>query len=170
VAVFVASSLIHMVFKWHNSEYRPLANEDEVRAALRAGNAAPGSYVIPHCADMKQMREEPMLQKFREGPVGFLTLRKSGMPHMGGALGLWFGLNLLVAAIGGCVAIHYVGITGDSHDAAHLVGVLSLLAYGAGSVQQGIWMGKPILGVAWDLLDALIYAFVTALAFAWLWP
>ena len=41
VAVFAASSLIHMVLKWHNSDYRKLANEDDVRAAIRAGNAAP---------------------------------------------------------------------------------------------------------------------------------
>ena len=28
VLVFAASSLIHMVLKWHNADYRPLANED----------------------------------------------------------------------------------------------------------------------------------------------
>ena len=33
VAVFVASSLIHMLFKWHNRDYRKLPNEDAVRAA-----------------------------------------------------------------------------------------------------------------------------------------
>ena len=31
VAVFVVSSLIHMVFRWHASDYRKLSNEDEVR-------------------------------------------------------------------------------------------------------------------------------------------
>ena len=33
VLIFVASSLIHMVFKWHNSDYRKIANEGQVRAA-----------------------------------------------------------------------------------------------------------------------------------------
>ena len=36
VLIFVASSLIHMVFKWHNSDYRKFDNEDDVRAAVRA--------------------------------------------------------------------------------------------------------------------------------------
>ena len=27
VMIFIASSLIHMVFKWHNADYRKLANE-----------------------------------------------------------------------------------------------------------------------------------------------
>ena len=55
VLVFIASSLVHMVIKWHNADYRKLANEDEVRAAVRAGGPAPGQYVIPYCADMKDM-------------------------------------------------------------------------------------------------------------------
>lgn len=34
ILVFIASSLIHMVFKWHNAEYRGFSNEDEVRTAF----------------------------------------------------------------------------------------------------------------------------------------
>ncbi len=33
VLVFIASSLIHMVFKWHNSDFKKLTNEDDVRAS-----------------------------------------------------------------------------------------------------------------------------------------
>ena len=43
--IFIASSLIHMVFKWHNADYKKLANEDDVRAAIRATSPAPGQYV-----------------------------------------------------------------------------------------------------------------------------
>jgi len=169
VAVFVASSLVHMVFKWHQSEYRSLANEDAVRDALRAGDAKPGLYVLPYCADHKKMREEPMLAKYRQGPIGFLTLIPPGEPRMGKHLALWFAYNLLVAAAGACLAFHYVGPSGHGHSAGHLAGALALLAYGGGPVQQGIWMGKTWSAVAKELLDALIYAAVTAFAFAWLW-
>ena len=48
VVVFVISSLVHMVFKWHASDYKGFANEDAVRAAIRAGNPAPGQYVVPY--------------------------------------------------------------------------------------------------------------------------
>ena len=41
VLVFVVSSIIHMVLRYHNSDYGRLPNEDAVRAALRAGSPAP---------------------------------------------------------------------------------------------------------------------------------
>ena len=61
VLVFVMSSLIHMVFKWHNSEYRGVANEEELRRVLRA--AAPGQYMLPYCADMKDMKKPPRCRR-----------------------------------------------------------------------------------------------------------
>lgn len=170
IAVFVASSLIHMVFKWHNAEYRPLSNEDAVLAALRAGSPPPGQYVLPHCSDMKHMQEEAMQAKYRAGPVGFLTLIKSGPPAMGKSLSLWFVLNVAIAALAAGVAWQSLGADANSHVAAHLIGIISFLAYAGGSVQSGIWMGKPWSAVAKDLLDALIYGTVSALAFLWLWP
>ena len=98
IGVFFASSLIHMVIKWHNSDYRKLANEDDVRATLGRGNPSPGQYVVPHCMDMKQMQSPEMQKKFIEGPVGFVIIRPSGLPRMGGHLLKWFLLNLLIAA------------------------------------------------------------------------
>ena len=83
VAVFVMSSLIHMVFKWHNSEYKKLPNEDEVRAALRPVAGTPSVYFMPYCIDHKQMQAPEMLQKFKEGPNGFLSLMAPGTPSMG---------------------------------------------------------------------------------------
>jgi hypothetical protein len=170
VLVFVASSLIHMVFKWHNSDYTKLANEDEVAAALRAGSAKPGLYVIPHCADMKDLKSEAMQKKFREGPIGFITIAKSGMPGMGKQLLLWFLYIVAVTSVGACLALQIYGLQAEPHHAGHVVGMLSLLAYIGGSIQNGIWMAKPWSSVAKDVLDGLIYATVTALTFMWLWP
>lgn len=82
VLVFVASSLIHMVVKWHNSDYLTLSNEDEVRAAIRKTNPAPGQYLLPSISDMSQLKTPEVQRKFTEGPVGFLALKKSGTPNM----------------------------------------------------------------------------------------
>ncbi|HMB58174.1 MAG TPA: hypothetical protein VKM35_13325 [Arenimonas sp.] len=168
--IFIASSLIHMVFQWHKSEYQALSNEDAVIAAIRAGTAKPGQYVFPHCPDMKAMQGEEIQKKFREGPIGFLTLRQPGPPTIGGALIKWFLYTVLIAAIGGAVALQTYGLHSHSHHAGHLVGVLSLLAYAGGSVQHGIWKGVPWAAVAKDILDGLIYAIISALTFWWLWP
>lgn len=166
VAVFVASSLIHMVFKWHNRDYRKLPNEDAVRAAINAGQPGPGLYVLPHYLDGKECSSEEAQAKFREGPVGKLVLRKPGAMSIGPMLSQWFLLNLFVAFVAACAAM---GANGGHH-AAHIAGLATLLAYGAGSVSEAIWMGKPWAATFKDLLDALIYAVVTALVFCWLWP
>ena len=166
VAVFVASSLIHMLFKWHNRDYRKLPNEDAVRAAINAGQATPGIYVLPHFADATECQSDEAKAKFREGPVGKLTLRKPGEMSIGPMLLQWFGLNLAVACVAACIAVG----AGSAHHAAHTVGLATLLAYGAGGVSDAIWVGKPWAATLKDLLDALIYAVVTAGVFLWLWP
>lgn len=170
VAVFIASSLIHMVFKWHNNEYFKLANEDEVRAAIRKGGAGPGQYVVPHCMDMKEFQSPEMLKKMEEGPVGFITLRPTGAPKMGGNLAQWFGLNLLVA----CIAAHLAGEAlprgAEIHHVFHMTALITFIAYAGGAISDGIWRGEPWRSVAKNLLDALIYAIVSGFTFAWLWP
>lgn len=170
VAVFVASSLIHMVFKWHNSEYRALPNEDEVRRALGNSELTPGLYVTPHCADMKDMENEAMQQQFRDGPVAFVTMRAPGAPEMGKYLVQWFILNIVVAILSALVASQNFGAHSDAQQAGHIAGIVSLIAYGSGSVQESIWMGRPWSATMKNMLDALIYGVVTGLAFWQLWP
>ena len=70
IGVFVASSIIHMAFKWHNSEYKPLPNDDAVRTALNAVPMKPGLYSTPHCVDMKEMQSEDMQRKMKRRPSG----------------------------------------------------------------------------------------------------
>ncbi len=167
VGVFIASSLIHMVLKWHNSDYLKLPTEDSVRAAL--GKATPGQYVLPHCVDMKEMQSPDMQRKFADGPVGFVVIRPSGRPKMGAQLGKWFALNLVVAAIAAHLAVITVPV-GAYGQAFHLVAVVTFLAYAAGSVSDGIWFGRPWSAVGKDVLDALIFALVSGTVFVWLWP
>src|SRR5678815_5057432 len=88
VLIFVASSLIHMVLKWHNSEYRALPDEEATRAAMRG--AAAGQYALPYIGDFKRMKEPEMQRKFTEGPVAFVTVRPSGSINMGAPLAMWF--------------------------------------------------------------------------------
>lgn len=170
VGVFIASSLIHMVFKWHNSDYLKLANEDEVRAAINKGKPAPGQYTVPHCPGTKEMQTPEAQQKFKDGPVAFLRLKAPGIPNMGPTLAQWFVLNLVVA-----ILVAYLAGMALPAGAAFLpvccvAGTVTFLAYAVGSVSDGIWFYNPWRSVAKDLLDAAIYATVTAVVFASLWP
>lgn len=170
IGIFVLSSLIHMLLKWHAPEYRALPNEEAVRAAIRTGHPAPGQYVLPHCADMKEMASEAMLRKYGEGPVGYLTLAANGAPDIGRALALWFLLSLVIAAIAGYATARIVGLDGHAHAAAHNVFVITGLAYGIGAVHDAIWKSRPWRSALFYGLDALLYAAVSAAAFLWLWP
>jgi len=168
IGVFVASSIVHMVLKWHNSDYKKLANEDEARAVLRS--AAPGMYFVPHCADMKEMQKPENIQKFVDGPVAMITIRPSGKPSMGKPLLHWFLLNLFVSVIAGYVATKMV-VPGASFLAAcRPIATITFMSYAAGSISSGIWAGRSWPSVTKELLDAVIYAVVAACIFAWLWP
>ena len=171
VVVFVISSLIHMVLKWHASDYNGFANEDAVRAAIRAGNPTPGHYVVPHCKEMKDMASEAMQQKYREGPVGHIMVVPSGAPNMGKHLGLWFLLSLAIAVVAAFLATQLFGLDhGHARAAAKLVGAVSFIAYGFGTLQESVWMGRPCSTSAKYLLDAALYAIGSAFVFLWLWP
>ena len=170
VFVFIASSLIHMVFKWHNSDYRKLANEDEVRDAIRKNDPAPGQYVLPYCMDMKDMGNPEMQKKFVDGPIGFLTLKPNGMPKMGPAMASWFLFNVVVALF--AAYIGYVTLPAKMHylTVFRVVGSAAFMAYGLGAIPGAIWMGRPCRAVLKELADAIIYALLMAGTFGWLWP
>lgn len=171
VAVFVISSLIHMVIKWHSPDYRGFANEDAVREAIRAGNPAPGRYVVPHCSDMKEMGSEAMLKKYREGPVGQITLAPPAPPNLGKSLGSWFVWCLVVAVVAACLATQAFGLDPTrARAAAKLAGAVSFIAFGFGTVMESIWAARPWSSSVKYLLDAVFYGIGSGLVFLWLWP
>ncbi len=171
VLVFVASSVIHMLLGYHASDYRPLPNEDAIRAALRgSNNPGPGQYLFPHPADMKQMASPEHIAKCVEGPVGFVTLRANGAPTMGPSLTRWFVFTLVVSAFVAYLASGVLPIGTQYMRVFHTVGLAAFLAYAAGQMPAAIWMGKPWSIAAKEVLDGLIYGLLTAGTFGWLWP
>ena len=170
ILVFIASSIIHMVLKYHNKDYSPLPNEDAVRAAMRAGNPPPGQYIIPYCPDMKDMEKPEVKQKYIEGPVGVLNLMRPGVPKMGTYLSQWFVFILVVSFFIAYVAAHSIPTGARYLEVFRVVGAVGFLAYAAGQLPAAIWMGKP-WKVAWkEAFDGLVYGLVTAGTFGWLWP
>src|SRR5260221_10266128 len=90
VIVFVASSIIHMLLPIHKSDYRKLPDEEGVLDTLRAAGVTPGrAYVFPYCTH-KDMKSPEVVEKFKRGPIGLLTVRPNGPPAMGKFLGQWF--------------------------------------------------------------------------------
>jgi hypothetical protein len=170
VLVFIASTLVHMVLKYHASDYKKLPNEDAVRAAISSGKPEARQYVIPYPNTPQDMKSPEMQQKYKEGPVGVLTLKVPGPMVMGSSMGQWFVFNLAVSLATAYVASGTMLWGAPYRHVFRIVGTVAFLAYGAGMIPGAIWMGKPWSIAIKELIDAVIYGLVTAATFAWLWP
>jgi hypothetical protein len=170
VFVFIASSIIYMVIKYHNSDSLQLPNEDAVRAAIRSGSPAPGQYLLPYVRDMKEMESPEAKRKCTEGPVGVLYLRRLGETSMAPYLGQWFLYSLVVSLFVGYIAGIALAPGTPYLTVFRLAGATAFLAYAAGQVPAAIWMGKPWRVAGKELLDGLVYGLLTAGTFGWLWP
>ena len=96
VIVFLASSVMHMLLPYHRNDYHQLPEEDKIRAAVRTAGLRPGLYMFPYSTP-KEMKSPVTLDKFREGPVGILTIFPNGPIAMPKLLGLWFVYSLLIS-------------------------------------------------------------------------
>jgi hypothetical protein len=170
IAVFVLSSLAHMVLKHHRHDYRGLPNEDAVAEAVRKGGAAPGVYFIPHCPDHAQMKEPAVIKKFADGPVASLTVMKSGVPALAKHLAQWALLCLLISFIAAYVARHTLADGADGLEVMRITGTVAFVGYAFGYLQGSIWEGIPWTNSLRGIADAAVYALATGLLFRLLWP
>ncbi len=170
VVVFVASSVLHMVLKYHQSDYRGLSNEDAVRAAFNAGRAGPGQYAIPYCASPKEASSPEMTQKFMEGPVGVFAIRANGPMRMGSLLGGWFVYLLVIAFFTAYVLSRTMPLGTPYLVVFRTAGTVAWMGYSGAEIANSIWRFQPWT-ITWkNLFDGLIYGLLTAGVFGWLWP
>jgi hypothetical protein len=170
VAVFIASSVIHMVFNYHNSEYRQLPDEDAVLGALRNAKVVPGFYAFPRAATMKEMGTPEMQEKYKKGPCGTVNVVPSGPPAMGKALVLWFIYSLVVGVFAGYLASRTLAPGTHYLQVFRVVGCASFMAYSFAYFSDGIWKMKPWSMNLKHVFDGLVYGLLTAGCFGWLWP
>jgi hypothetical protein len=169
VAVFVTSALLHMLFTYHNSDYRKFSNEDEVRAAINKGGATAGQYILPYAMGA-QFKDAAVQQKMKEGPTGFVLLRKPSGPEMGPNLMQWFVLTLVLSSLVAYVAALALAPGADHMAVFRVAAVTALLAYGGAVGQESIWRAVPWAAGVKAILDAVVFALVTGGLFAVTWP
>ncbi len=167
---WIASALIHVVAKYHNSDYQALSNEEEVMDAVRNGSPKLGIHTLPCCAEMSEMNKPEVQEKFNKGPVAILTVFPNGLLKMGKLM-----LQQITFFLGGCIVIAYCATQAltagvDYMAVFRFVSTVGFLAFGWANIPMSIWYGHPWSTTAKYLFDALIYALVVAGSFAWLWP
>ena len=170
VAVFVVSSIVHMVLKFHQKDYGKVADEDGLREALRNAGVQPGNYAFPCPADAKDRGSPEMIAKYNEGPVGFMNVMPGGPPAMGKSLGLWFVYSLIVSLFVAYLTGRTVGGGSDYLAVFRVAGATAFLAYGVSNMVDSIWKAQNWGTTLRHMLDGLLYSLVTAGVFGWLWP
>lgn len=169
IIVFIASSIMHTVLPYHRSDYRKLPEEDAVLASLRTVDLTRGIYNFPHCTH-KEMKTPEAQEKFKRGPVGFLTIFPSGAINMGKFLGQWFTFCLLIVFFVAYLAAHTVLPGAPFRHVFRVAGTASFLGFGLGCFSNAIWKGQTWSMTFKEVFDGLVYALLTAGTFAWLWP
>lgn len=164
--VWVISALVWMVFPWHKSDFAPTRDEEAVRAALKG--LQPGYYNLPHCTDMKQLKEPEMQRKFDDGPLAFITIVPNGVPNMGAKLIGTIGYYILIGVICAYMVSRTAAADATYLQVFRIAGTTAFVAHGVAFIQDTIWFGRPVSITAKSLLDAFLYGLVTGGVFGWL--
>jgi hypothetical protein len=169
IIVFVASAIMHTVLPYHQSDCKPLPDEGKVLGALRAAGLKPGYYHFPFCLP-KEMKSPAMMEKYKQGPVGVMTVLPSGPPAMPKLLAMWFVYCLIIGFFVAYLTGRTVAPGANYLAVFRVAGTVAFLAYGLGQLSNGIWKGQPWGMTIKEVIDGLVYGLLTAGTFGWLWP
>jgi hypothetical protein len=169
VYVFIASSLVHMVLKYHNSDFKPVPSEDDVMDGLSTFDIPPGEYYMPYCTDMKDREKPEIKAKLEKGPIAFMTVLPN-VDYMGKALGQWLVYCLLVGLFAAYLTGRALGPGAGFMEVFRFAGATAFGGYFLALIQNSIWYRRSWTTTLKYLADGFIYALGTAAIFAWLWP
>ncbi|NNE36373.1 MAG: hypothetical protein HKN13_14135 [Rhodothermales bacterium] len=170
IIVFIVSSILHMVFSYHNSDFGGVAAEDDVRSALRQFNIPPGDYIIPWAADNKARNSDEFKARADEGPVAYMHVLPNGMGNMTTSLLQWFAYSLIVGIFAAYIAGRALPVGADYLEVFRFAGCTAFVGYSLALLQNSIWYKKSWSATLKSVFDGLIYALCTGGAFGWLWP
>ncbi len=170
VLVFVASSVIHMFLKYHESEYKKLPEEAKLLDAMRTVGVPRGTYAFPRAASHKDMGSPEMIEKYNQGPVGMMTVMRNGPPAMNKYLVQWFIYCLVIGVFVAYVAGRTLSPGEEYLQVFRLTGTTAFLGYAGAIAQDAIWMGQSWSATIKSTFDGLVYGLLTAGVFGWLWP
>lgn len=170
VFVFVVSSFIHMVLPYHHKDYRKLDKEDEYLAAIRKLSIPSGDYSAPCPGSAKGMKDPAFLEKWKQGPIVFMTVLSPRQAGMGASLVGWFIFNVVISVFAAYIAGRALQPGAHYLDVFRFAGATTFIGYAAALWQNTIWYKRSVFTTLRSTFDGLIYAFVTAGTFGWLWP
>lgn len=174
VVVFVASSVLWMATPLHKGDYSVPPDEDDIQAAVKKHGFGPGMYYIPWCkGGHGNAAKDPAYQKRMEEGPWVLLMVPQGKPSFGNTLGRWFVSQVILAVVIGYAAHAAISLAGHRPEYLRIfqvVGAIALLAHGGMAGHDTMWKGLSYRHTAVKLVDAVVYATLTAGCFAGFWP
>jgi hypothetical protein len=169
VAVFIASSIIHMFLGYHSADYKKVPAEDEFMAALRKFDIPPGDYMVPCPGSHRAFKDPAFLEKFKAGPRAMMTVMGGDMT-MGKQLVQWFVYCVVIGITAAYISGRALGPGAQYLKVFRFAGATAFCGYTLALWQASIWYKKSWGTTLRSTFDGLIYALLTAGFFGWLWP
>lgn len=170
VVVFILSTLIHMVLRYHTKDFRRIPDEDAFNDALRKFNVPAGAYMVPYATSMEEMRSEAFKEKVKKGPRAVMTIMPGGDMSMTSQLIQWFVYSVVIGVFAAYVAGRALPEGAGYLSVFRFVGVTAFCCYVVADWPASIWYRRSWGTTLRNTFDGLIYALFTAGVFGWLWP
>ena len=170
VLVFVFSSLIHMVFGYHASDFRTVPSEDDVMDAMRRFNIPPGDYLIPRPTSTAHAASPEFKAKAAQGPLLLMSLWAPGGNSMGTNLTMWFVYTVVVGLFAAYVATLSLPPGADYRQVFRVTSTVAFIGYVLALWQSTIWYRKSVVTTLKSSFDGLLFGLLTGGVFGWLWP
>jgi hypothetical protein len=169
VAVFIASSIIHMALPWHSNDFNKFPAEDGVLDAVRPFNLEPGEYVAPRPESMKQMGSPEFQAKAKRGPQIMMTVLRP-QNSIAKNLVVWFVYSIVVAVFAAYVAGLTLGEGAPYMSVFRITSTVTFAAYALALWHDWIWYSAGLGRTVRSTIDGLVFGLLTGGVFGWLWP
>jgi len=170
ILVFFASYAIHMVLRYHRTDFRKVAAEDAVMDALRPFNLSPGDYHMPSPGSPAAMQSPEFVAKMKKGPVVIMTVVPSGEVGMGSRLAWWFVYCLVVGLFAAYLASRSLSAGAPYMEVFRFTSTVAFVGYALANWPNTIWYNRAWQTNVKTTIDGLVYGLLTGGAFGWLWP
>ncbi len=173
VAVFLTSSVLHMVLPHHRKDFRKVPDEDGVMGALRRFDLPPGDYMIPSTeGDQAAMKSDAFKAKSEAGPIVVMTVmpRGSFTDGMGKTMSVWFLFCVMVSFLVAYAAELALEPGAEYMEVFRFTTTVAFGFYALGDWPRSIWYKASWSTTLKSTADSFLYGLMTAGVFGWLWP
>jgi hypothetical protein len=168
--VFVASSVIHMMFSYHYKDFRKAPDEEKLMNALRAFALPPGEYLLPYAGSPQVFKSPEFQERMKKGPGVIMAVWESGRQSMVKSLVQWFAYSVVVGIFAAYIAGRALGPGADYLAVFRFAGFTAFACYTVAHWQDSIWFKRSWGRTVRGTIDGVVYGLLTAGTFGWLWP